>query len=129
LGVGTTGARGSSSRSNSLFTCAREHFSVLSMDAIYGFSFRTTSLAADVGCDVGLASRVADRAGLGLLPPPLPGSYVYVVPRGRLFHGVDEGGSGRCRKTCIFGQLGDPGVLCPLSLLGDLRPSGDILGP
>jgi len=101
------------------------------MDAIYGSSFRTTPLAADVGCDVGLASRVADRVGLvlGLLPVPLPGSYVCVVPGGGLFHGVDEGGSGRYRLTCIFGRLGDPGVLCPLSLLGDLRPSGDILGP
>jgi len=97
VGVGTTGARRWSSRSNSLFTCAREHFSVLSMDAIYGSSLLTMSLAADVGCDDGLASLVAAGAGLvlGLLLAPLTGSYVYVSSGGGLLHGVDEGGSGR----------------------------------
>jgi len=80
------------------------------------------SLIADVGCD-------ADRVGLvlGLFPAPLPGSYAYVLSGGDLHHGVVEGSSGMRRLTCIFGLVGDAGVLCSLSLLGGLCPGGDML--
>jgi len=86
-------------------------------------------LATDVGCEVGLASLVAGADGIGLVLGVHVYVLVYTVAGGGPPHGVDEGGPGRCRLTYSFGRLGGPVVLCPLSLLGDLRPSGDILGP
>jgi len=86
-------------------------------------------LATDVDCDGGLASQFAGADGVGLVLGLPVYVLVYTASGAGLLHGVDEGGAGRCRLTCSFGRLGDPVVLCPLSLLGDLRPSGDILGP
>jgi len=77
-------------------------------------------LALDVGCEGGLAPLVAGIGGVGL---------VFGVHVSVLVYMVAGGGTGMCRRTCSFGRLGDPVVLLQLSLLGDLRPGGDTLGP
>jgi len=62
------------------------------------------SLAADMGCEIGLASLVADGVGLTL------GLHVYervyTVSGGGPLPDVDKGGPGRYRLACIFGRLG-----------------------
>jgi len=86
-----------------------------------------------VGCFVswsaGCVFQFEDGVGLvpGLSPAPLLGSYAAVLSRGDLHQGFVEGHADRRRLPCIVGLVGDAGVLCLLSLLGDLCNGGEIL--